>query len=145
LTAEQKQEEQKQFFKIFFFKGAADPAAEVKRFIGHNQANGWQNKAGAKYDSTEKRLGLAELWKFESGTRECKTFLKVWEEVFDKVSNKENAEILLDPRFKFTFTDTMMVIHLTHEASKFIDANIASVKEILLGHSAGRKICYKLI
>jgi hypothetical protein len=145
LTAEQKQEEEKQFLKIFFFKGAADPAAEVKRFIGHNQANGWQNKSGVKYDSTEKRLGLAELWKFESGTRECKTFLKVWEEVYKRVEAVEGSEILLDPRIKFAYLDNMMVINCTKKTAQFLEANISKVIDILQAHAAGKSITYKFI
>lgn len=145
LTAEQKQEEEKQFLKIFFFKGAADPAAEVKRFIGHNQANGWQNKSGARYDSTEKRLGLAELWKFESGTRECKTFLKVWEEVYKRVEAVEGSEILLDPRIKFTYLDNMMVINCTRAVARFLDANVKDIVRILQAHAAGKSITYKFI
>ena len=144
LTEEQKQEEQKQFFKIFFFKGAADPAEEVKRFIGHNQANGWQNKAGAKYDSTDKRLGLAELWQFQ-GQREGKTFLKVWEEVYSRLAEIENADILLDPRIKFTYTADSMAIHCTQEEARFIEANVSKVIDIFKAHAAGKKISYKFI
>lgn len=145
LTEAQKQEEEKQFFKIFFFKGANDPAEEVKRFVGHNQANGWQNKAGVKYDSTEKRLGLAELWKFQMGQRENKTFLKVWEEVYMKLADKENSDILLDPRIKFTYTSDMMAINCTREVASFLEANVKDIVRILQAHAAGKKICYKYI
>ena len=145
LTEEQKQQEQKQFFKIFFFKGSNDPAEEVKRFVGHNQANGWQNKAGVKYDSTEKRLGLAELWKFQMGQRENKTFLKVWEEVYMKLADKENSDILLDPRIKFTYTSDMMAINCTREVASFLEANVKDIVRILQAHAAGKKICYKYI
>ena len=145
LTDEQKQEEQKQFFKIFFFKGANDPAEEVKRFIGHNQANGWQNKAGVKYDSTEKRLGLAELWEFKTGQRESKTFLKVWEEVYIKLADVENSDILLDPRIKFTYTADMMVINCPQAVARVIEANVGKVIEIFKAHAAGKKISYKFI
>lgn len=145
LTEAQKQEEEKQFFKIFFFKGANDPAEEVKRFIGHNQANGWQNKAGVKYDSTEKRLGLAELWKFQMGQRDSKTFLKVWEEVYMKLADKDNSDILLDPRIKFTYTSDMMAINCTREVASFLEANVKDIVRILQAHAAGKKICYKYI
>lgn len=145
LTEEQKEQEQKQFFKIFFFKGANDPAEEVKRFVGHNQANGWQNKAGVKYDSTEKRLGLAELWKFQMGQRDSKTFLKVWEEVYMKLADKDNSDILLDPRIKFTYTSDMMAINCTREVASFLEANVKDIVRILQAHAAGKKICYKYI
>lgn len=145
LTEAQKQEEEKQFFKIFFFKGANDPAEEVKRFVGHNQANGWQNKAGVKYDSTEKRLGLAELWEFKTGQRENKAFLKVWEEVYMKLADKENSDKLLDPRIKFTYTSDMMAINCTREVAGILEANVKDVVRILQAHASGKKICYKYI
>ena len=145
LSEEQKQEEQKQVLKLFFFKGAADPAAEVKRFIAHNQANGWQSKSGQKYDSTEKRLALAELWEFKTGQRNSNTFLKVWESVYAKVEDVENSEILLDPRIKFAYLDNMMVINCTKEAARFLEANISKVLDILKAHAAGKNISYKFL
>lgn len=145
LTEAQKQEEEKQFFKIFFFRGAADPAAEVKRFIGHNQANGWQNKSGVKYDSTEKRLGLADLWKFQMGERNAKVFLKVWKDVYLKVESVEGADVLLDPRTSFSYTDLLMTINCTKEVKNFIESHTNEVKEIFLAHAAGKKIQYKFI
>ena len=142
LSEAQKQEEQEQFLKIFFFRGAADPAAEVKRFIAHNQANGWQNKAGAKYDSTEKRLGLAELWDFKTGQRENKTFLELWEKVYQRVADVPNAKVLLDPRIKFIYSTDAMAINCTKETAEFLEANIDKVKDIIVAHSAGKRIQY---
>ena len=142
LSEAQKQEEQEQFLKIFFFRGAADPAAEVKRFIAHNQANGWQNKAGAKYDSTEKRLGLAELWDFKTGQRENKTFLELWEKVYQRVADVPNAKVLLDPRIKFVYSTDAMAINCTKETAEFLEANIDKVKDIIVAHSAGKRIQY---
>ena len=142
LSEAQKQEEQEQFLKIFFFRGAADPAAEVKRFIAHNQANGWQNKAGAKYDSTEKRLGLAELWDFKTGQRENKTFLELWEKVYQRVADVPNAKVLLDPRIKFIYSTDAMAINCTKETAEFLEANIDKVKDIIVAHAAGKRIQY---
>jgi DNA-binding HxlR family transcriptional regulator len=142
LTEAQKQEEQEQFLKIFFFRGAADPAAEVKRFIAHNQANGWQNKAGAKYDSTEKRLGLAELWDFKTGQRENKTFLELWEKVYQRVADVENSKVLLDPKIKFIYSTDAMTINCTKETKEFLEANNDKVKDIIVAHAAGKRIQY---
>jgi hypothetical protein len=67
------QEEKQEFYKIFFLKNAADPAAEVKRFIAINTSRGWSDRAGNKFDTPEKRRALAELWKrFEFGTGRVK-------------------------------------------------------------------------
>ena len=142
LTEAQKQEEQEQFLKIFFFRGAADPAAEVKRFIAHNQANGWQNKAGIKYDSTEKRLGLAELWDFKTGQRENKTFLELWEKVYQRVADVPKAKVLLDPRIKLIYSTDAMAINCTIETKEFLEANKDKVKDIIVAHSAGKRIQY---
>ena len=145
LAEAQKEQEQKQFFKIFFFKGAADPAAEVSRFVGHNQANGWQGKSGQMFDTTDKRLGLADLWKFQLGERKAKVFLKVWKEVYSKVEALEGADVLLDPRISFSYTESEMAIHCTKQEAKFLEGHLREVKEIILAHAAGKRVCYKYI
>lgn len=142
LSEAQKQEEEKQFFKIFFFRGAADPAAEVKRFVGHNQANGWRNKMGAEYDSTQKRLGLADLWAFKTGIREGRDFIKFWEKVYRAVESHEGSEILIDPKVKCTFTADTMNLHCSRNAAMFIESHITLVKGIFKEFAAGRKIQY---
>ena len=142
LSEAQKQEEQEQFLKIFFFRGATDPVAEVKRFIAHNQANGWQNKSGAKYDSTEKRLGLAELWSFNTGQRESKTFLEFWEKVYQRVADVENSKVLLDPRIKLIYNTDAMAINCTIETKEFLEANKDKVKDIFVAQAAGKRIQY---
>jgi DNA-binding HxlR family transcriptional regulator len=145
LTEAQKQEEEKQFLKLFFFRGAADPAAEVKRFVGHNQAKGWKDSSGAIFDTTEKRLGIAELWKFQLGERNAKVFLKVWKEVYSKVEAVEGSDILLDPRISFSYDNSAMTINCTPAVAKFIEGHLSEVKEIILAHAAGKRVCYKYI
>ena len=145
LTEAQKQEEEKQFFKIFFFRGAADPAAEVKRFVGHNQAKGWQDKGGAIFDTTEKRLGIAELWKFQMGERNAKVFLKVWRDVFAKVEAVNGSDVLLDPRVSFSYTDSEMTINCPVEVRHFLENHISEVRDIIKAHAAGKTIKYKFI
>ena len=145
LTEAQKEQEQKQFFKIFFFKGAADPAAEVKRFVGHNQAKGWKDSSGAIFDTTEKRLGIAELWKFQLGERNAKVFLKVWKEVYSKVETAQGSDVLLDPRISFSYDNSAMTINCTQKVAKFLEGHLSEVKEIILAHAAGKRVCYKYI
>lgn len=145
LTEDQKKEEEKQFLKIFFFRGAAVPAAEVERFVGHNQAKGWQDKSGAMFDTTEKRLGIAKLWKFQLGERKAEVFLKVWKDVYEAVESVEGADVLLDPRTSFSYTDLLMTINCTKEVKNFIESHTNEVKEIFLAHAAGKKIQYKFI
>ena len=145
LTEAQKQEEEKQFLKLFFFRGAADPAAEVKRFVGHNQAKGWKDSSGAIFDTTEKRLGIAELWKFQLGERNAKVFLKVWKEVYSKVEAVEGSDVLLDPRISFSYDNSAMTINCTQKVAKFLEGHLSEVKEIILAHAAGKRVCYKYI
>ena len=61
----EQEEEKKNFYRDFFFRNAADPAAEVEKFIGYNDSLGWKNEKGRAYDTPEKRLGLARLWAFK--------------------------------------------------------------------------------
>ena len=145
LTEEQKQEEQKQIFKIFFFKGAADPAGEVKRFVAHNQANGWQGKSGQRYDTTDKRLGLAELWQFQLGQRDNKDFLKMWQDVYLRIAENADADILLDVRIKSVVTSEAVNIHCTPDVARFLESNITLVKDIIKAYAAGKKIFYTFI
>lgn len=145
LTAEQKEQEEKQFFKIFFFRGAADPAAEVKRFVAHNQANGWQNKSGKVYDNTDKRLGLAELWEFKTGQREGKAFIRMWQEVYNRCADQPDADKLLDSRIKITATPDVMTIHCTKETAQVLESNIAKVRDLFVSYAAGKKIMYMYI
>lgn len=145
LTEAQKKEEEKQFLKIFFFRGAAVPAAEVERFVGHNQAKGWQDKSGAMFDTTEKRLGIAKLWKFQLGERKAEVFLKVWKEVYSKVEAVEGSDVLLDPRISFSYDNSAMTINCTQKVAKFLEGHLSEVKEIILAHAAGKRVCYKYI
>ena len=64
------QEEEKLFKIIFLFRNAADPAAEVGKFISWNETRGWQTRDGAKYDTVAKRAALAEYgWDCKTGQR----------------------------------------------------------------------------
>ena len=145
LTEAQKQEEEKEFFKLFFFRGAADPAAEVKRFVGHNQAKGWKDSSGAIFDTTEKRLGIAELWKFQLGERNAKEFLRVWKDVYKAVEAVDGSDVLLDPRTSFSYDDSSLTINCTQKVAKFVEGHLSEVKEIIRAHAAGKKIYYKII
>lgn len=65
-----RQEEEKLFRIIFLFRNAADPAAEVGKFVSWNDARGWQTRDGAKYDTVAKRSSLAEYgWDCKTGQR----------------------------------------------------------------------------
>ncbi len=66
------EQEKQQFYKIFYLKNAAMPAAEVERFVGYNTSTGWQDSKGRLYDTPAKRIGLANLWTFKMGDARLK-------------------------------------------------------------------------
>lgn len=60
--------QEREFFKIFFMRNAADPVAEVMRFVGWYQSKDWTDSRGRKYETTEQRAGLAWPWDIKTGT-----------------------------------------------------------------------------
>ena len=60
-------EERREFYRIFWEKNAADPAAEAKRFENYYESLGWEAKDGRRYDTPMKRRGLARMWELKSG------------------------------------------------------------------------------
>ena len=68
-SAHAREAEQREFYKIFFLRNAANPAEEVRRFEGWYQARGWQAKDGTVYDTPAKRAGLAYAWEIKTGNR----------------------------------------------------------------------------
>lgn len=62
-----KPEERREFYRIFWEKNAADPAAEAKRFENYYESLGWEAKDGRRYDTPMKRRGLAWMWELKSG------------------------------------------------------------------------------
>lgn len=114
------QEEKQEFFRIFFEKNAADPAAEVKRFLNFNESRGWESADGRRYDTPAKRRGLAWMWECkassprltaEFGTESDRAdqakanaaFLKALGELYEhacSVGDPENPTWLLNPKFR---------------------------------------------
>ena len=108
-TREEQEEEKKNLFRIFFFRNAADPAAEVERFIAYNESRGWSNTQGMVYETPEQRASLAVLWKFQDEKKRCdETFLKSIENLYNEAGDRgvEGRDILLDPRMTFGFDKT---------------------------------------
>ena len=108
-TREEQEEEKKNLFRIFFFRNAADPAAEVERFIAYNESRGWSNTQGVVYETPQQRASLAGLWKFQDEKKRCdETFLKSIENLYNEAGDRgvEGRDILLDPRMTFGFDKT---------------------------------------
>lgn len=78
-----RQEEKREFFRIFFEKNAADPAAQVAKFVNYYESLGWENADGRRYDTPKKRRGLAWMW-------ECKGSAPRLTADYGTVKDKEN-------------------------------------------------------
>ena len=63
------EEENKFFYLIFFKRNAADPAAEVTRFVGWYDPRDWTAKDGTKYNTPGKRSRLAGAWNIQGTPR----------------------------------------------------------------------------
>ena len=115
-TSAQQEEEKKNFYKSFFFRNAADPADEVRRFVAYNSSRDWKSDSGAVYDSPAKRIALADLWDFKGGSDRCRDeFLKAIEKMYDEAveAGIENADALLDQRMTFLFDGRQRIWKLT--------------------------------
>ena len=116
-SARAREAEEREFFKIFYLNNAADPASEVKRFVGYYQSKGWQDTAGRKYDTRDKRIGLAYGWtckgaprlpvttaKEESRTKKFYTFLGT---LYNLAQERGGLDpmLILDKRGKYAVSD----------------------------------------
>lgn len=92
-------EEEQELYKIFFFRKAADPAAEVSDFYRWNEANrdDWNTL------SIKKKYYYATTWKLSHGERgRCaEAWLSTWAKIYDWAMENEPQAVplLLDPRF----------------------------------------------
>ena len=69
-SARAREAEEREFYKIFFLRNAADPAAEVRRFKGYYQSQKWASRDGKTiYETLSQRCGLAYAWDFKGGER----------------------------------------------------------------------------
>lgn len=99
----QQEEERREFFKIFFFRNAADPAAEVDKFIAYYDSLEWRNDKGRTYETPEQRLGLARLWKLkEEGQWARPEYVEAVKALYNEAvkTSIEGAEVMIDQRVK---------------------------------------------
>lgn len=115
-SAHAREAEEREFYKIFFLNNAADPAAEVKRFVGYYQSKGWEDSTGRKYDTPEKRAGLAYGWDCKSGQRLEKNdytenFYKFLGALYDFAARRGDIDpmLILDVRGGFAFENGVFV------------------------------------
>lgn len=150
-TREEQEKEKEEFFKIFFFRNSAVPADEVERFVAYNESHGWQTTAGVVYDTPEKRLALARLWKFQDpDARRCdEAFLRSVENMYAEACDKavEGCDVLLDSRMTFSFSkelDRFILTTSTREVSEWIERNLELAKFHILPLLGGKGLRYEL-
>lgn len=103
LPQEKQQQEQQDFFEIFFFGNYRGCANEVKRFIATNERHQWQNKGRTEcYSTPEQRRAIAQLWKPASHNPRIPsaTFLDMWRKLYAlaKADSPDVAALMLDER-----------------------------------------------
>lgn len=124
----QQEKEKKDFYKIFFFRFAADPAVEVQRFISYNESLQWRNEAGREYNTPAQRQGLAGLWKIQEvqpGTR--LTYLKAVKALYDEAVSMgiEGAEVMVNHAIDLVWNGRISkwVWMITREAQEWLSSS----------------------
>ena len=130
----QQERERKEFSKIFFFRNAADPAAEVDKFIAYYDSIEWRNDKGRKYETFESRLALARLWAFkEEGQWARPEYLKAVKAIYEEAiyGNIEGVEALIDHRVNLSWNgrERKWEWSSTQEAYQWIQENFELVKK----------------
>lgn len=149
-TREEQEEEKKNLYKLFFFRNAADPAAEVDRFIAYNESRGWSNSQGMVYDTPEQRRALAGLWKFQDEQKRCdEAFLKSIENLYNEAGDfkVEGRDILLDPRMTFDYdktADKMVMTASSADVWKWIEAHLDIARFHIMPLLNGKGLSYRL-
>lgn len=133
-TREEQEQEKKSFYSKFFFRNAADPAAEVERFVAFNDAHGWANTDGKPYDTPEKRLGLAGFWEFKTeGQWARPEYLKAVKAIYDEAikENIEGVEVLIDHKVNLRWNGRSQSWEweITVMAHKWVKENFDLVKK----------------
>lgn len=127
-SARAREAEEREFFKIFFMNNAADPAAEVKRFVGYYQSKGWQDTSGRSYDTPDKRAGLAYGWDCKSGERlsrgeDTDKFYKFLGNLYDIAMEQGGIDprLLLDVRGGFKYADGQFIWDCTSTVRQWFE------------------------
>lgn len=146
----QQEEEKKNFYKDFFFRNAADPAAEVERFIAYNDSLEWCNSEGRTYETPEKRLGLARLWNFkQEGQWSRPDYLKVVEAIYKSAcrDNIEGVEAIINHKVVMVWDgrESKWIWSVTPEARRWIESNANLVHQHLDPMTAGRTVRWNMI
>ena len=122
-----RKEEETYFYNIFFLRNAADPAAEVRRFVGWYQSHEWKSKDGIAYITTQQRCGLAYAWEIKQKERipACEmtdTFYAFLEEVYEQADQLGGIDpaIIFDSKTRFEVEDgSTILVYCKREFSRW--------------------------
>lgn len=149
-SPEQQEKEKRDFYNSFFFRNAADPAAEVERFIAYNDCHGWSQQDGKTFETPEKRLNLAKLWSFrQEGQWARADYLKAVEGIYKAAVREgiEGVEVIINHKIVMTWDgrETRWLWSVTPEAKAWIEANSAMVRKHLDSMVSGRRVSWNII
>ena len=148
-------QEERELYKIFFMKNAADPAAEVVKFVAFYTSRGWADAQGRAYDTPEKRAGLAYGWDCKSGkrlpdTEDTKRFLDFLGDLYEQaqVLGGINPMQLIENEFSYVINKDCPGLNwrCRQPARDWVESHSDVVRPILFNHyGQGAKLYYILI
>ena len=142
------EDENTEFYKIFFFRNAADPAAETRRFVGWYQSRGWLAKDGTRYDTLEKRAGLAMAWELKTGdSRLSKTpatdkYFAFLGRLYELAGSGGGIEpkALLDPRGGYSVEEGRFIWKCSGEVQSWFEGLDRNTARALKGKYIGAQV-----
>ena len=146
----QQEEEKKNFYIDFFFRNAADPTAEVEKFIAYNNSLQWRNEKGRVYETPEQRLSLARLWEFKAeGQWARPDYLKVVKEIYQDACNDgiDGVEVMINHKVNLVWDgrQNKWFWKVTPEVREWVVKNSALVHKHLDPVTAGRTVTWEMI
>ena len=146
----QQEEEKKNFYIDFFFRNAADPTAEVEKFIAYNDSLQWRNEKGRVYETPEQRLSLARLWEFKAeGQWARPDYLKVVKEIYQDACNDgiDGVEVMINHKVNLVWDgrQNKWFWKVTPEVREWVVKNSALVHKHLDPVTAGRTVTWEMI
>lgn len=146
----EQEKEKKDFYKEFFFRNAADPAAEVERFIAYNNSLEWRNSEGRTYETPQKRIALADLWTFRTeGQWASPEYLKAVGRIYSDACEHDikGVEAIINHNvvMRWSGQQQKWLWFATADARRWIEANAELVHKHIDPLTKGYKCTWQMI
>ena len=146
----QQEQEKKDFYFDFFFRNAADPQAEVEKFIAYNDSLQWRNEKGRVYETPEQRLSLAKMWAFKTeGHWARPEYLKAIKAIYQSAVEEGvgGVEAIINHKVTLIWNGQQQkwVWMATPEARRWVEANAQLVHRHLDPVTVGRTVTWEMI